>query len=135
MIKIQGMSREPDMTNRIQFPSIPELKDGMTNTVNRLARKVKFRGRKLRPGPLMNALVLHYLTLPEEEQIAIAATSIERYESLLQSDEPVDDLKSIAAAESPADDEPGGKIAVPIYSRVVQQLDPKRKHKTAKPRG
>jgi len=89
------------MGSRVQYPSIPELKDGFEDLTNRIARKakLKFRGRKLRSGPLHNAVMLHFLMLPEQAQIEIAEASLRRYEALLQLDEPADDLGSILAGE------------------------------------
>jgi hypothetical protein len=90
-----AMSREPSTDHKIQFPSIAELKDGLAALTNRLARRLKFRGRKLKPGPVMNALLVHFMTLPEDEQARIIEGGLKRYEALLEYDTPRDDLVSV----------------------------------------
>lgn len=89
---IAAMSREPDMANRIQGLSIPEIKDGLARVLLRVSRDVKFRGRKLRAGPMLNAVVVHFLTLDEASQDAIIAGGLRAFEELLSHDEPRDDL-------------------------------------------
>lgn len=129
---MRTMSREPDMGSRVQYPSIPELKDGFEDLTNRIARKAKlrFRGRKLRSGPLHNAVMLHFLTLPEDEQIEIAEEGLRRYEALLQLDEPADDLGPIIGRR-PERPDPSGDCplidaatahAIPL--RPGRQVDP-----------
>ena len=120
------------MNCRVQYPSIPELKDGLEELAGRLARKdkLKFRGRKLRPGPLHNAVLLHFLVLPEAAQKAIAEQFLKRYEDLLELDEPQDDLGSVVADGDGADE---GSQAVGFPGRVIRGgPKPKRKHKTPK---
>ena len=127
-----AMSREPDMNCRVQYPSIPELKDGLEELAGRYARKdkMKFRGRKLRPGPLHNAVLLHFLMLPEAARKALAEKFLKRYEELLQFDEPQEDLGSIVADHGDSGD--GGRV-VGFPGRVVKGgPKPKRKHKTPK---
>lgn len=100
---IAAMPREPDMANRIQGLSIPEIKDGLARVLLRVSRDVKFRERKLRAGPMLNAVVVHFLTLDEASQDAIVADGLKRFEELLSHDEPRDDLVSPSAGDPPAD--------------------------------
>lgn len=84
------MGRKLEAEDKIQTPSIPEVKHGIANAAMRLERKVKFNGRKLRPGPLMNAVFLWYLTQPEDVQEAIARKYVGKLEGILSADEPVE---------------------------------------------
>ena len=79
--------REPSENEKLQAPSIPEIKDGLITETVRLARLVKFRGRKLRPGPLINAVLLHFLKMPAEERARIAQVGVAAYEALLGHDD------------------------------------------------
>ena len=85
------MSREPSDKEKVQAPSVAEIKDALAIAQKRLARKVSFRGRKMGLGPLLNAVVIHFLGLPEDEQERIATAGVARYEQLLELDEPADD--------------------------------------------
>ena len=49
MVKIKGM-REPSETDKIQAPSIPEIKEGFVSASMRLGRTIKFRGRSFDPA-------------------------------------------------------------------------------------
>lgn len=84
-----AMGRKLDDDDKIQMSSVPEIKDGMVATATRLSRKVRFKNRKLRPGPLMNAVFLWYLTRPEETQEEIAREFVGRLEGILEEDTPV----------------------------------------------
>lgn len=116
------MSREPSSDHKIQFPSIAELKDGFVTLTNRIGRRLKFRGRKLRNGPLLNAIVLHYMLLPEQEQLEIAERYLRKYEALLAFDEPQDDLGSIVA-----DDGDPTRERVVGLGATVRKVRPKPK--------
>lgn len=99
--KIRCMARKLVDSEKIQMPSVPEIKDGMASVATRLSRKVKFNQRKLRPGPLMNAVFLWYLTRPEETQEEIAREFIGTLEGILEKDTPVElrSPKTITAGE------------------------------------
>lgn len=99
MVKIADMSRDLDMTNRIQIHSIPELKDGLTHAATRISRAAKFRGRKLAVGPLLNAVVAQFLRLPEDQQESLAVEGLKLLEAILESDDPRDDM--VAPGTSP----------------------------------
>lgn len=85
------MGREPSDSEKVQAPSVAEIKDAFAIAQKRLARKVSFRGRKMGVGPLLNAVVIHFLSLPEDEQERIAGAGVARYEELLGLDDPADD--------------------------------------------
>ncbi|WP_165253528.1 hypothetical protein [Paludisphaera soli] len=88
--KIAAMSRDPDDKEKIQAPSAAEVKDAFVVAQKRLARKVTFRGKKMGAGPLLNALVIHFLSLDETAQERIAAIGVAKYEQILESDELID---------------------------------------------
>jgi hypothetical protein len=124
-----AMSREPSSDYKIQFPSIAELKDGLASLTNRIARRAKFRGRKMRPGPMMNALLVYFMTLPEDEQARIIEEGLKRYEALLAFDDPQDDLLSVP----PDCGEPSDKGVVFLGGSVCRVgSKPKRKDKPPK---
>lgn len=99
MITIAGMSRKLSDQDRIQTPSIPELKDGLEAVATRIARGVKFQGRKLRYGPMLNAIIAEFLRLSEGQQDAMVESGLQLLETLLESDEPRD--KMVSAGTSP----------------------------------
>lgn len=134
MTKISGMSRDPTSENKIQAHSIAEIKDGFDADSKRLARRVKFRSRKLRPGPLLNAVVLHYLSLAEQERERIATDFLAVYETLLEHDDPKDDLLRSLLADSRARNAPV-KVE-PLGGRVLDvKPDRKRAKKLDSPAG
>ena len=79
--------REPNAENRVQAPSIPEIKEGVVAAAMRLGRSIKFRRRKLRPGPLVNAVLLQFLTMPPNDQERISRDYLARYEAILEHDD------------------------------------------------
>jgi hypothetical protein len=69
---------------RLQALSLPEITDEIEELTRRIVKRgVEFQERKLRPGPLLNAIVLHFLGFPAEEQERIAVESLARLEALL----------------------------------------------------
>lgn len=99
MTTIAAMSRKLSNDDRIQTPSITELKDGLESVAQRIARRVKFQGRKLRYGPMLNAIVAEFLRLPEDQQDAMVESGLQLVETLLESDEPRD--KMVSSGTSP----------------------------------
>lgn len=99
MITIADMSRKLTDQDRIQTPSIPELKDGLEAVATRIARGVKFQGRKLRYGPMLNAIIAEFLRLSEDQQDAMVASGLQLLETLLEFDEPRD--KMVSTGTSP----------------------------------
>ncbi len=83
------MSKEQKSSHeyRLQTPSIPALADGLVIARMALnALKIKHKGRKLKDGPLINALVAWYLSQSAEDQARIAREGLERFEALLKGD-------------------------------------------------
>ncbi len=79
-----GEKQKPSHSSRIQTMSIPELVDGITLARMRLNRRaLKHHGRKLKDGPLINAIVAWFLSRPDDEQASIAADGLRRFESML----------------------------------------------------
>lgn len=139
MEKIAVMSRDLDMTNRIQIHSIPELKDGLAHATTRISRVAKFRGRKLGVGPLLNAVTAQFLRLSEEQQEALAVEGLKLLETLLEHDEPRDDL--VAPGSSPhhwsmagPEGDPPVESGVALHARVSRRdSKAKRKNKSTDP--
>jgi len=81
--------RDPSKSHSLIAPSIEEIHGALVHeAAPRIGRRAKFRGRKLYPGPLLNAIVLHFLSLPHSRQQEIAQEYLARYEALLRRDEP-----------------------------------------------
>jgi hypothetical protein len=78
--------RHTDKKNRLQADSIPEVIHKFGLAVLDLARVARFRGRKLAPAHLLNAIVLHFSELPKEEREAIGVKSLARFEAAMGSD-------------------------------------------------
>jgi hypothetical protein len=75
---------------RIGGQSIEEIRVGLRDEITRL-RGLGFRvtRRKLEGSPLVNALVLYYLSLPPSERTAIAERAIRLYRHHLQAKGPI----------------------------------------------
>ncbi len=88
--KIQVMSQELVPKYKVQADSIADVKSALHACARRLAdRDVKFRGRVLRTGPLLTALVVHFLALSDEAQDAVAENGLQRLESLMAEESPL----------------------------------------------
>lgn len=71
-------------TFRLQTMSVPDLTEGLIKVRLRLNRAgVLHRGRKLKDGPLLNAIVAWYLRLDDAEQDRIAAEGLAGFEAIL----------------------------------------------------
>ena len=82
--------RKPSLSLRGQ--SVPEIVDWTEREAKRLARlrePVKIRSRIVSAGTLLNAVVLHFAALSENDREMIVRRSLARYEAILDSDEPV----------------------------------------------
>lgn len=115
----QRMSRKPSKSTQITAPSIDELHRGLVHGLapELSARGVQFRGRKLRPGPVLNAIVLHFLSMPIDEQERITREYLARYERLLESDEPVKLAEVVAPRREVAQGVPVAGPAPPSRGR------------------
>jgi hypothetical protein len=82
------MAREAKETYKIQAWSWPEVQDGLEGAATRLKGHTRDIGRALKPGPLLNAIILWFLKQPEQEQIRIARQGKMGLEWLKTSDEP-----------------------------------------------
>lgn len=75
-------------TYRLQGLSVPEIAGEFEEATLRVGRRFQFNGKKLKPGPLLNAIVLWYLRLPEDERVRFSGEWIARLEeSLAETDE------------------------------------------------
>lgn len=90
-------------TYRLQGLSIPEIAGEFEETTVRLGRTHNFNGRKLKPGPLLNALVLRFLEMTEEERARIAGESLAKLEmKLAQTDQERAEAERKLVAVAPA---------------------------------
>lgn len=134
MIKICGMSRDLTDSYKLQTPSIPEIKDAFDGAAKQIARGVAFRGRKLRPGPLLNAVVLHFLSLDEAERVRIAVENLAILETLLEHEEAQDELLGSLVAD--AAKRRAAVTVEPAGGRIVDvKADRKRAKKLDRPSG
>ncbi len=70
-------------TYRLQADSIKEIGGAYEESAVRVSHAVRFRGNKLRPGPLLNALVLAFVEMTEEEQERVAQLAVKRLEDVM----------------------------------------------------
>lgn len=52
-------------------------------------RQIKFSGRKLSAEAFVNAIMLNFLDLPEEQQTAMLAREVSRFEAMLSDEQPI----------------------------------------------
>ncbi len=71
-----NMSKNFGREYRLQADSYFEVRNKFDLSVLSLAREVRFQGRKLRGGPLLNALVLWFASLDHDEQVAKAKEAL-----------------------------------------------------------
>lgn len=124
--EITLMSRDLELTERIQFHSIVELKDGLTHAATRLARRTRFRGRKLGYGPMANAIIAQFLRLPEDQQAALVESGVRLLETMLESDEPRDDLVAPGSSSHQwlmpgSEEDPAVESGVAPHARVSRR--------------
>ena len=81
--------RRLDKENRLQGYSHPDISGELEAYIARLGGKIKYNGNKLRPGPLLNAIVLWFLEHSEEERTSLATRMVERLEHFMAGDEPI----------------------------------------------
>ena len=82
--------RDLDKTYQLTTPSLYEIDLGIKHDAapSLGLRGVRFRRRKLRPGPLINAIVLEFLLASDDEQEARVRKGIEKLEFLMSCEEP-----------------------------------------------
>jgi hypothetical protein len=80
---------------RLQALSLPEIVAAIEGAATDLGA-VKLNGRKLKAGPLINAIVLHFLSLDDAGREAMARAGVERLQALMRLDEPsADEVKQV----------------------------------------
>ena len=107
--------------DRLQTPSIPGIVNGLTIArIGLNARRIKHRGRKLKDGPLLNALVAWFLDQTGDEQARIAREGLVVFEGMLGSVALDDSAPGVSATAEPT---------------VRPEIQPKRDHPARKKRG
>lgn len=81
--------RQPSTRYRVAGQAIPEVVEALESTTTKLGRRLRFRGRKLKEGPLLVGLVCYCLTRSDCEIEAMARIGLAKYEEMLNSDEAV----------------------------------------------
>jgi len=78
-------ARKPDVEHRVQALSVPEIVNGMEQAAMRakVARGLKFQGIRFRQGHAVNAVLWHFLSLPESEQDEMLAEWSVKFETML----------------------------------------------------
>lgn len=74
--------------NRLQALSLPEVTTGFEHAVLELSDE-KFAGHKLRPGPVINCLVIEFLSWSQEKRREVVSRRLRELENLVASDEPI----------------------------------------------
>lgn len=119
--KSQKRSEDKPASDRFQAESWPGIKDSFDHTTIDVGRSYRFQGRKLRPGPLLNALAVWFTKLDPSEQNRIAGEALHLLESEIQRIE-------------------GGEVTIKVKMKKIRNRDdgtpvdptppkaPKRKH-------
>lgn len=68
---------------RLQALSLEGITEAFDDATRTIAKNHKFLRRKLKPGPLLNALVLSFLNMPEDARESVAAKAIAELEYYL----------------------------------------------------
>jgi hypothetical protein len=68
---------------RLHANSTRELTEAFERLATRYGVQHPFKGRKLKTGPMLNVVVLHFLLLPEAERIALLERTIPELEKML----------------------------------------------------
>lgn len=94
---------------RLNGHSIPEVTSGLEGACAELNSILRFNGRKLKPGPLLNAIVLQFINMSGEQQREFAKTGLRRLEALLEQDGPIEDNEPATGINHKPDDSPPSK--------------------------
>jgi hypothetical protein len=84
--KMTGM-RALTRDHRLQALSVPDITEPFEDAAIALSRVFEFNGRKLKAGPLLNAIVMRFLEMSEKEQAEFAGEYLARLELLLAEDD------------------------------------------------
>ena len=137
-----SMAKKPTHTFRLQTMSVHDLSNGMVAVRLRLNEaEVKHRGRKLRDGPFLNAVVAWFLSRTEPEQEAIAIEGLRRFEAILEGDPAaltshfvgLNDPASVPADDVCARRIPG--IGIAVKRDRLEQIDSEGQNEAPKPPG
>lgn len=84
-----AMPRSLSPNQRLQGFSLPEVVRDFERTCLDLSEFESFNGRKLKPGPLLNAIAIaFYETLSEAYQLKMASYGLRRLEAMMARDDP-----------------------------------------------
>lgn len=91
--KITGMARKPEDKHKVQAPSLPEIAAAFDELHGALRSRVRFQGSVLTRGALVNAVMIHFLSLDADTQRRIIEAGASRYEEMLESDGEMEDWR------------------------------------------
>lgn len=91
--KIAVMARKPEDKYKVQAPSLPEIAAAFDELHGPLRSRVRFQGSVLTRGALINAVMIHFLSLDADAQRRIVETGVTRYEEMLESDGEMEDWR------------------------------------------
>ena len=121
-----------DRADRLQADSTPGIKGRFDHEVLDLV-PLKFQGRKLRPGTLLNALVLWWLEQPETERREIAENAVARLESFVVDSRGEFTAEIVPAAEaSPATPARDPHAMYPVAERDETAMEVRKDRERAK---
>lgn len=80
--RIAGMRRF-DKTYRLQGDSLQAIAGALDEFAVRIAGEIKYKKRKIKSGPFLNALVLWFLSHDEAERKRIAKDAVARLEAFM----------------------------------------------------
>jgi hypothetical protein len=73
-----------DRETRLSANSLPEITEALTHLAQQYGRDYRFGGRRIKMGPLLNAITLHFLLLDDGERRAIVERAVPALEALLE---------------------------------------------------
>lgn len=104
--------------HRLQALSVADITEPFEDAALALGRVYEFNGRKLKAGPLLNAVVLRFLEMSEAERSAFAAEYLARLEARLAETE-----QERAAAEKRLPKQATGQTWLPGAVRDQTSID------------
>jgi hypothetical protein len=72
---------------RLNANSTREISEAFERLAARYGFQHTFQSRKLKTGPMLNVVALHFLLLPEDARIALLRETIPKLEALLENEE------------------------------------------------
>jgi len=87
---------------RIDANTTREIAEGLDRLASRYGFEHTFQARKLKSGPMLNVIALHFLLLTEDERQEILRATIPKLEAMLEGEEDVAGFLDQVDAKQPS---------------------------------